>query len=260
MICRLHSHNPKSKHLFALIYLGGEHTHIAPTVLKWLEPVKGLETPGAVDVFFSLAGRAVDFQSPCFPWLRAPGMSHFKDQHARRVSKLAELHEALVAEDDGEYLARTGSLVRSKTLRSKKARAAFSVILTADETNGQENDQVSTQKRFWTKSLVKHALENLFKFIGLRFHSYLVSRGRTGSSPRPKSYTAFVRRHSGTGCRCLGVPWTTWKHLTMMWRTEFHLPTFSALFNSHPFFKWCPQNYSTGYPHMLPTSLDLDWA
>ena len=143
-------------------------------------------------------------------------MSHFKDQHARRVSKLAELHEALVAEDDGEYLARTGSLVRSKTLRSKKARAAFSVILTADETNGQENDQVSTQKRFWTKSLVKHALENLFKFIGLRFHSYLVSRGRTGSSPRPKSYTAFVRRHSGTGCRCLGVPWTTWKHLTMM--------------------------------------------
>ena len=115
-----------------------------------------------MDVFFSLAGRAVDFQSPCFPWLRAPGMSHFKDQHARRVSKLAEkLHEALVAEDDGEYLARTGSLVRSKTLRSKKARAAFSVILTADETNGQENDQVSTQKRFWTKSLVKHALEKL---------------------------------------------------------------------------------------------------
>ena len=95
-------------------------------------------------------------------------MSHFKDQHARRVSKLAEkLHEALVAEDDGEYLARTGSLVRSKTLRSKKTRAAFSVILTADETNGQENDQVSTQKRFWTKSLVKHALEKLVQMYGI---------------------------------------------------------------------------------------------
>ena len=89
-------------------------------------------------------------------------MSHFKAQHARRVAQLTKkLHEALVAEDDGEYLARTGSLVRSKTLRSKKTRAAFSVILTAGDTCGQENDQVSTEKRFWTKSLVRHALQKL---------------------------------------------------------------------------------------------------
>ena len=123
----------------------------------------GLETPQslAVDIFF-FGGQNSRFPVAMLPWLRAPGMSHFKAQHARRVAKLTEkLHEALVAEDDGEYLARTGSLVRSKTLRSKKTREAFSVILTAGDADGQENDQGCTEKRFWTKSLVQHALQKL---------------------------------------------------------------------------------------------------
>ena len=47
-------------------------------------------------------------------------MTHFQAQHDARVQKLAEkMHEAFVAEDDGKFLACTGKLFRSNTLRTK---------------------------------------------------------------------------------------------------------------------------------------------
>ena len=59
-------------------------------------------------------------------------MTNFVQQHSDRVSVLAaKLYEALISGDEGAYLAKTGSLLRSRTLRSRETRKAFAVIVEA---------------------------------------------------------------------------------------------------------------------------------
>ena len=87
--------------------------------------------------------------------------SSFPEQHARRVRLLvARLHEALVAEDNGAFLSKTGSLLKSKSMRTKKNKAIFKTILKACADEEHEG-HVIPQKRFWTKALMKKALSEL---------------------------------------------------------------------------------------------------
>ena len=72
------------------------------------------------------------------------------------VSVLAKcLWEAFVKADDGERLAKTGSLIDAETLKCKATREAFDIVMTA-------GDNVE-QKRFWTQRRVSRALEHMIK-------------------------------------------------------------------------------------------------
>ena len=88
-----------------------------------------------------------------FPWLSlAVTMSHFRTQHETRVRLLAHaLYHGLIEEDGGEFLAKTGSLVKDRSLRTRWNRSAFNSILKACDS--------SQDHRFWTKKVVRNALK-----------------------------------------------------------------------------------------------------
>jgi hypothetical protein len=103
---------------------------------------------------------------PASPWLEkldgAMVLSKFAAQHNSRVRILSEkLYEAFVQEDGGEMLARTGRLMRANTLRTKKTRKMVGVVLKAQTHN--ENGTRATDIRFWSKSVVAHALQKMVK-------------------------------------------------------------------------------------------------
>ena len=88
--------------------------------------------------------------------------SRFLAQHVARVAKLCTaMYTCLVQPDAGEYLARTGSLLRDRHLRTKKNRIAFRNLI---EQCHEGEDQESC--RFWTHSVVRHAISRAnTKFI-----------------------------------------------------------------------------------------------
>lgn len=88
-------------------------------------------------------------------------MKDFAEQRACRVQRLAaKLHEALIEPDSGSFVARTGSLVRSNTLRTKSTRKAFRTILEAShDPDLSENDLSDT--RFWAKRCMLDALKKM---------------------------------------------------------------------------------------------------
>ena len=90
------------------------------------------------------------------PWLSgfAAMESRFVAQHAARVAKLCTaMYQCLVQPDAGEFLARTGSLLRERHLRTRRNRVAFqNLILQCHEGEDQESC------RFWTHSVVRHAI------------------------------------------------------------------------------------------------------
>ena len=90
-------------------------------------------------------------------------MKDYAEQRACRVKRLAaKLHEALIEPDGGSFVARTGSLVRSNTLRSKSTRHAFKTILEAsNRPDGFENDCSTSDSRFWTKRCMQDALQKM---------------------------------------------------------------------------------------------------
>ena len=92
-------------------------------------------------------------------------MTNFVQQHSERVSVLAgKLYDALISGDQGAYVAKTGSLLRSRTLRSKETRKAFAVIVEAavgSPVQNEENDR--KEKRFWSKRVVLDALKLMVK-------------------------------------------------------------------------------------------------
>ena len=94
-------------------------------------------------------------------------MAAFAVQQKNRVERLAQkLYEGLIAGDGGAYLARTGSLLRSTTLRTRETREAFHIILQActDEEISHANDkQKQRDKRFWSKRCVENALRKMMK-------------------------------------------------------------------------------------------------
>lgn len=99
--------------------------------------------------------------------------SRFAAQHVARVAKLSKaLYHALIEQDGGEFLARTGALVRDRHLRTKRNRVAFQQIVHLCH-EGENLDQ----SRFWTYSVVrnaiKRAMENMEHFTWNRFVYFL---------------------------------------------------------------------------------------
>lgn len=92
-------------------------------------------------------------------------MTNFVQQHSERVSVLAaKLYEGLISGDEGAYVAKTGSLLRSKTLRSRETRKAFAVIVQAAVGSPCEEEQNDRkEKRFWSKRVVLDALKLMVK-------------------------------------------------------------------------------------------------
>ena len=77
------------------------------------------------------------------------------EQREFRAEKLkVQLYEALVKEDGGLFLARTGSLIRGSTLRRDNRGRFRTIIQTFQESDGQ---------RFWTKRLVSDSLKSMVK-------------------------------------------------------------------------------------------------
>lgn len=90
-------------------------------------------------------------------------MKDFLQQREERVERLAaKLHEALIAPDEGLYLAKTGSLLRAENLRTKSTRKAFAVILGAAPPKPY-NDVGPSRDRFWTQRVVFNALKRMIK-------------------------------------------------------------------------------------------------
>ena len=86
----------------------------------------------------------------------------FANQLGERAAIVAEkLYEALVLPDMGAWLAKTGSFLRGTNLRSKRNRAAFSIIMEASA------GVASTDARFWTKRMVSEAIAKVIQDHGL---------------------------------------------------------------------------------------------
>ena len=119
-----------------------------------------------MDQCIFLSGAVAILRLPASPRLEkldgAMVLSKFAAQHKSRVLVLSEkLYEAFVQEDGGEMLAKTGRLMRSNTLRTKKTRKMLGVVLQAQISN--ENVTPATDIRFWSKSVVAHALQKMVK-------------------------------------------------------------------------------------------------
>ena len=119
-----------------------------------------------MDQCIFLSGAVAILRLPASPRLEkldgAMVLSKFAAQHKSRVLVLSEkLYEAFVQEDGGEMLAKTGRLMRSNTLRTKKTRKMLGVVLQAQISN--ENGTPATDIRFWSKSVVAHALQKMVK-------------------------------------------------------------------------------------------------
>ena len=90
-------------------------------------------------------------------------VSKFALQHAARVEALSQkMFEAFIQQDEGERLAKTGKLLRSNTLRTKTTRSAMATVLEA-RNNGSDPGENGPSNRFWSKAVVKHALEKMFQ-------------------------------------------------------------------------------------------------
>ena len=79
--------------------------------------------------------------------------AQFAAQQAERISLLSHaMYDALIRPDYGEYLGKTGSLVKDRNLRTKASRVAFNQILSV--CSGKDNS------RFWTTCVVKKAIKS----------------------------------------------------------------------------------------------------
>ena len=61
-------------------------------------------------------------------------MGAFQEQQARRVGALtARLYEALIFPDGGDYLKRTGALLKASSLRTNRNKEVFKIISRASK-------------------------------------------------------------------------------------------------------------------------------
>ena len=91
-------------------------------------------------------------------------MAGFAAQQKDRVERLAQkLYEGLIARDQGQYLARTGSLLRSNTLRTRETRDSFHIILQAATDEEVAPNDVQKERRFWSKRCVELSLRKMMK-------------------------------------------------------------------------------------------------
>lgn len=72
------------------------------------------------------------------------------------------LYDALICEDGGLYVGKTGSLIKGNSLRTRRNKKIFKMILEAERTEKEdgclEND---SSKRFWTKKTMSESLQML---------------------------------------------------------------------------------------------------
>ena len=91
-------------------------------------------------------------------------MSAFAEQQKDRVERLSQkLYEGLIAGDEGQFLARTGSLLRSNTLRTRSTRDAFHIILQAATDQEASPNDLQKERRFWSKRCVELSLRKMMK-------------------------------------------------------------------------------------------------
>lgn len=91
-------------------------------------------------------------------------MAAFAAQQKDRVERLSQkLYEGLIAGDEGQFLARTGSLLRSNTLRTRKTRDAFHIILQAATDEEVSPNDVQKDRRFLSKRCVELSLRKMMK-------------------------------------------------------------------------------------------------
>ena len=87
----------------------------------------------------------------------------YDDQRTRRVEALSfQLWKALIEPDQGQHVTLTGSLMAATNLRSKKSKEQFAVIARASSDEFEEND-LPTDRRFWTKRTVEDAVRELVR-------------------------------------------------------------------------------------------------
>ncbi len=104
----------------------------------------------------------VDFGSAALAGHPLKMTKDFLSQREERTKRLAaKLHEALILPDGGEFLGRTGSLLRAPNLRARVSRKAFNIILQAAKNPVDENDVEHGESRFWTKRLVYNSLTRM---------------------------------------------------------------------------------------------------
>lgn len=93
--------------------------------------------------------------------------SAFAVQRAKRVNILAKaLFKVLVEKEGGVFLARTGTLIRGRSLRSKENKSIFSKILGAFPLESFDDN---TAVRIWAKRLFRDSLDKLVTDYQLEF-------------------------------------------------------------------------------------------
>ena len=84
-------------------------------------------------------------------------------QRRERVQRLTRcLYDALISEDGGLYVGKTGSLIKGNSLRTRRNQKIFKMILEAEKLEKMhgslEND---SNKRFWTKKTMSESIQML---------------------------------------------------------------------------------------------------
>ena len=132
-------------------------------------------------------------------------------QRNERVRKLKrELFEAFVNyPDGGVYLARTGSLVCHRSLRTKKNREVFKAILEACDP-----EEEGPKSRFWTKRVFQDAVRGLAddyqlilpKLPGFDMGKWVTEEAKLLQSLAQKAQRNFGRFPSGSSMGTMAAP------------------------------------------------------
>ena len=93
-------------------------------------------------------------------------MDYWAKQRSERIDRLtSSLYFALIHEDGGLFVGRTGSLVSGSSLRTRRNQKIFDIILEAEKSmNSLENDR----KRFWTKKIMFESVRCLVSKYGIQ--------------------------------------------------------------------------------------------
>ena len=90
------------------------------------------------------------------PWLDSAVMESVAGERAQLVQALAEtIFESFVKPDGGEWLRKTGQLLKVNNLRNSQNRSMFNHLI--------EIGKAAAQKRLWTESLLRDSLFTLLQ-------------------------------------------------------------------------------------------------
>ena len=90
------------------------------------------------------------------PWLHSAVMESVAGDRAQLVQTLAEtIFESFVKPDGGEWLRKTGQLLKVNTLRNSQNRSMFNRLI--------EIGKAAAQRRLWTESLLRCSLFTLLQ-------------------------------------------------------------------------------------------------